>query len=116
VDNSVKGLKIAAGIIAAMVAMSVIGTWNNPKPTTVVATSGNPVATAGTSKYENGPDYVAPADHPTMTRDQQIRELQASDPSSQGYTTSDREFLAEHGVSPEQARATEQVMRDAGVQ
>jgi len=47
-----------------------------------------------------------------MTREEQIRALQESDPSSYGYTDSDRAFLREHGVSEAEARALETMLGD----
>jgi hypothetical protein len=64
--------------------------------------------------YANTPDYVPPADHPKMTRDEQIRTLKREDPSSYGYTDSDRKFLREHGVSEAEARAIEETLARQG--
>jgi hypothetical protein len=64
--------------------------------------------------YADGPDYVPPASHPGMTRDEQIKALQKADPSSHGYTDADREFLAEQGIDPAEARAIEEAMARSG--
>jgi hypothetical protein len=42
--------------------------------------------------------------------DDREKALYDADPSSMGYTKEDREFLREHGMSEEEARAAESVM------
>lgn len=79
-------------------------------PSRVAVTPTTEPSPAGDVRYPDTPDYISPADHPGMTRDEQIKALMREDPSSYGYTDADREFLREHGVTEAQARAIEESM------
>ncbi len=79
-----------------------------PAPQSIAPTA---KANSGTGvRYQDTPDYVPPAAHPGMSRDEQIRALMRDDPSSYGYTDTDRAFLREHGVTEAQARALEEAI------
>ena len=43
------------------------------------------------------------------------KQVYENDPSSMGYTGSDRQFLKEHGMTESEARATETVLHQHGV-
>jgi hypothetical protein len=78
---------------------------------------------ADTSIAENDPtvarrgtaDQAGPLPPSGIYMDAQERALYAEDPSSAGYTDSDRDFLNEHGVSEQEARALETVLHENGI-
>lgn len=60
-------------------------------------------------------NQVGPLPPSDIYMDAQERALYAEDPSSAGYTDSDRDFLKEHGVSEQEARALETVLHENGI-
>ena len=48
--------------------------------------------------------------------DDREKQLYERDPTSRGYTDADRDFLKEHGVSEDEARAAETILHQQGIE
>jgi hypothetical protein len=108
-------LALGVGILGAVVA----GNYKYSSPShgsveadTSVAENNATVVRRGTADQTN---QAVPLPPSGIYMDAQERALYAEDPSSAGYTDSDRDFLNEHGVSEQEARALETVLHKNGI-
>jgi hypothetical protein len=111
----VNALKLALIIFGAVLLISVFG--------------GGASHRSGAATYEaeqSSPSYSRQASSETPRADAftsstgaymdaREKQLYESDPSSLGYTDSDRQFLKDHGVSESEARAAETVLHQQGI-
>jgi hypothetical protein len=103
--KSKKGWWLAGGIF---VVLAVASGGNDRR-----STGSNFHPYSSSSRSISGDAPVSPP--PGIKMDARERAIYSSDPSSMGYTDSDRDFLRQHGVSESEARAAESVLRGQGV-
>jgi hypothetical protein len=84
------------GLAGATVILDQIGSGNDDAP-----------SAAPMNDFAYHPSKDLPSG---VVMDDREKALYDADPSSMGYTKEDREFLREHGMSEEEARAAESVM------
>ena len=109
---------IIAAIIGALWLMSIIGSNNSSSKSSASYSSTKPSSQGGyeaTSSTASTPTADAFTSSTGAYMDGREKQLYERDPSSMGYTESDREFLREHGVSESEARAAETVLHQQGI-
>ena len=107
-------LGIGLFVIVAFAATKLERQFSN-RPTTaandrIISKNYAPIA-----ERKNPEQAIQPIPRVGKNMDAHERRLYAEDPSSAGYTDADRDFLREHGVSEQEARAAETVLRENGI-
>ena len=103
--------KVTIVIAAVVLLISVFGGGHNRRTPESTSTA----STDYLSRPSSTPSADAFASRSGAYLDGRERQLYEADPSSRGYTDADRDFLKEHGVSEDEARAAETVLHEHGI-
>jgi hypothetical protein len=107
-------LGIGLFVVVAFAATKLERQFSN-RPTTVANDHQSNKNYTPIAERKNSEKAIQPIPRVGKNMDGHERRLYAEDPSSAGYTEADRDFFRGHGVSEQEARAAETVLRENGI-